>query len=199
MAFSSGSRGLLATAGTWVAVFGIGAVTVVYNEPLRRMVAAPLIEVIVQGGAPADGQRGEASGEAKQAAGLGEAPRAERSVRIRTSDNGHFAATFHINGRPVDAMVDTGATMIALTFEDARAAGIHPSQADFRHAVSTANGTARVAAVTLESVAIDDIVVHDVRAVVAEPGRLNTTLLGMSFLGRLSGYEVRGGVLTLQQ
>ena len=59
--------------------------------------------------------------------------------------------------------------------------------------------TARVASVTLESVAIDDIIVRDVRAVVAEPGRLATTLLGMSFLGRLAGYEVRGGVMTLQQ
>lgn len=197
MAYSSGSRSMLASAGSWVVAFCIIAAAVVYREPLSQLVSASLLQVV----APADQRNGEGGGEAPTKAGMavGEVPRSERQVRIHLASNGHFAATFHINGRPIDAMVDTGATMIALTFEDARAAGIHPGQADFRHAVATANGTARVASVTLESVAIDDIVVRDVRAVVAEPGRLATTLLGMSFLGRLAGYEVRSGVMTLQQ
>lgn len=190
MAFSSGTRNMLATAGTWIVIAGIGAVSIVYQEPLRRLIYGPHFETAEQ-------SAGEAASDTKQAPA--DVPRAERAVRIMAASNGHFAATFHINGRPVDAMVDTGATMIALTFEDARAAGIHPGVADFRFAVSTANGTARVASVVLESVSIDDITVRDVRAVVAEPGRLATTLLGMSFLSRLSGYEVRSGVLTLQQ
>jgi aspartyl protease family protein len=65
--------------------------------------------------------------------------------------------------------------------------------------VSTANGVARVAVVTLDSVAIEDIVVHDVRAAVAEPGKLTKTLLGMSFLGQLRRAEMSRGVLVLEE
>ncbi|NJR41508.1 MAG: TIGR02281 family clan AA aspartic protease, partial [Akkermansiaceae bacterium] len=70
---------------------------------------------------------------------------------------------------------------------------------DFTHGVSTANGRAKVAPVTLGRVAIGEITVRDVRAVVSEPGRLQTSLLGMSFLGRLSRFEMRSGTLHLAE
>lgn len=121
------------------------------------------------------------------------------TVRLHAGQNGHFETTAYINGRPVEVMVDTGASMVALTWEDARRAGIFLRDSDFRHKVSTANGTARVAAVTLDDVAIEDITVHNVRAVVAEPGNLQTTLLGMTFLSQLSRTEMSRGVLLLER
>ena len=90
-------------------------------------------------------------------------------------------------------MVDTGASIVALTFEDAASAGIHVRDPEFTHRVSTANGVARVAMITLDSVAIDDIMVRNVRAAVAERGKLTKTLLGMSFLGQLSRTEMSRG------
>jgi aspartyl protease family protein len=64
--------------------------------------------------------------------------------------------------------------------------------------VSTANGVARVAPVTLDRITIGDITVRDVPAAVAEPGRLRTSLLGMTFLNKLSRFDMRSGVLVLQ-
>jgi aspartyl protease family protein len=65
--------------------------------------------------------------------------------------------------------------------------------------VSTANGVSRVAPVTLDRVRVEDIVVRDVPAAVAEPGALSTNLLGMSFLGRLSRFELAGNELILTE
>jgi aspartyl protease family protein len=96
-------------------------------------------------------------------------------------------------------MVDTGASIVALTHEDARNTGVHIRDSDYKHRVSTANGIARVALVTLDTLALDDIVVRDVRAAVAEPGKLTKTLLGMSFLGQLRRTEMSGGVLVLEE
>lgn len=127
------------------------------------------------------------------------ASRGGRTVEIRANRSGHYETRAHVNGRPVEVMVDTGATVVALTWEDAQAAGVHVRDSDFKHSVSTANGTARVAAVTLDTVSIDDITVRDVRAVVAERGRLQTTLLGMSFLSRLGKAEMSRGLLVLQE
>ena len=83
-------------------------------------------------------------------------------------------------------MVDTGASQVALTFDDASRAGIHVRDRDFTQAVRTANGIARVAPVTLDRVSIGDITVRNVPASVSERGMLATTLLGMSFLKRLT-------------
>jgi aspartyl protease family protein len=128
------------------------------------------------------------------------APRGSgRIVEIKAGAFGHYTASAEINGRPIDVLVDTGASIVALTFEDARRAGIHVRDSDFTHRVSTANGFARVAPVTLERVGIDNIMVRNVPAAVSEPGKLSTSLLGMSFLGRLQRVDMRSGVLVLQE
>jgi aspartyl protease family protein len=95
-------------------------------------------------------------------------------------------------------MVDTGATMVALTYEDAERAGIHLKASDFTRSVSTANGVTRVAPVTIERVSVGDIMVRNVAASVSERGRLSTTLLGMSFLSRLERVDMRSGILVLE-
>ncbi|HVZ05181.1 retropepsin-like aspartic protease family protein [Hyphomicrobium sp.] len=112
---------------------------------------------------------------------------------------GHFETEAEINGRSVDVMVDTGASLVALTYEDASRLGIYVNPSDFTHIAKTANGTARVAPVTISRISIGDITVRDVPAVVSERGKSERTLLGMSFLGRLSRVEMRGGTLVLQE
>ncbi|MCB1520544.1 MAG: TIGR02281 family clan AA aspartic protease [Hyphomicrobiaceae bacterium] len=121
------------------------------------------------------------------------------SVELRSGRNGHFETAAEINGRDINVLVDTGATMVVLTYEDAERAGIYVNSGDFTVGSRTANGTARNAPVTLSKVCIDRICVRDVRAMVAEPGRLHVTLLGMTFLGRLSRVDMRSGTLVLAE
>ncbi|MEZ5851237.1 MAG: TIGR02281 family clan AA aspartic protease [Hyphomicrobiaceae bacterium] len=193
MAISSGSRGLVKLAASWVVSGAVIAVSLVHGEEIRTALGLK-----IEASDHADEQqRAPSHGVARRT------PRTEstgdRSVKIRAGANGHYDTTAHINGRAIEVMVDTGATAVALTYEDANAAGIYPRPGDFTQKVNTANGVARVAPVTLDSVSIADITVRNVRAVVAESGQLNVTLLGMTFLGRLGRAEMSRGVLTLQE
>lgn len=121
------------------------------------------------------------------------------SVSIPAGDYGHFQTEAEIDGRSVSVMVDTGASLVALTYEDADRLGIYVSPGDFTYTAKTANGIARVAPVTISRITIGDITVRNVPAVVSERGKSDRTLLGMSFLGRLSRVEMRGGTLVLQE
>jgi aspartyl protease family protein len=122
-----------------------------------------------------------------------------RSVTVPRNARGHFQVDARIDGRHLSFMVDTGASMIALTAEDAASLGIHPAQSDFTVMVSTANGTARAAPVELDSVEIEDITVRNVTAIVMPEGALSDNLLGMSFLSRLHRWEFADGKLVLEQ
>jgi len=123
----------------------------------------------------------------------------ERIVRIEAESNGHFVTEASINGSAVEVVVDTGATGVALSYEDAEAIGIRLSDADYTLFSETANGRARIALVKLDEIRIGDVVVEDVEAYVAEPGKLFGTLLGMSFLSRISRVDMRGRELVLEQ
>ena len=182
---SSGSRNLVQMLAGWCLAIGLGAVAIVHRDDILALVL-PEIKVTP---AITNTHRPVAA----------RPPRADGTVVLRASANGHYEARARINGRPIDVMVDTGASMVALTYEDAAAAGIYPGEGDFKYKVNTANGEARVAAVTLDQVSIDDITIRDVRGVVAERGKLGTTLLGMSFLSKLSRAEMSRGTLTLQE
>jgi aspartyl protease family protein len=122
-----------------------------------------------------------------------------RSVVIPPSSNGHFHVEGRIDGRRLNFMVDTGASVIALTERDAGMLGIHPAERDYVEAISTANGTVRAAPIQLGMVEIDDLVVHDVAAVVLPDGALSQNLLGLSFLSRLRRFEYSDGKLVLEQ
>ncbi|WP_164034229.1 TIGR02281 family clan AA aspartic protease, partial [Serratia marcescens] len=82
---------------------------------------------------------------------------------------------------------------LVLTDGDARRAGIQVDRLSFNIPVSTANGQAMTAATMLDTVAVGPIVARQVRALVARPEALSSSLLGHTFLDRLDGYEVRGG------
>jgi aspartyl protease family protein len=125
--------------------------------------------------------------------------RSNRSVEIAADTNGHYRADFRLNGRSVEALVDTGATLVAINQSTARRLGISLSQSDFKHEVRTANGSTRAAAAMIDSVEIGRIHIKDVQAVVLDNDALHGTLVGMSFLKRLSGYKVEYGELVLEQ
>jgi aspartyl protease family protein len=122
-----------------------------------------------------------------------------REVTLQADPRGHFIFDASVNDRPVTFMADTGASVVFLTYEDAERIGLAPRSLDFSASVETANGTSRVAPVRLDRVRIDDITVRDVPAAIAERGALATNLLGMSFLGRLSSFQMQGRELILVQ
>jgi len=127
------------------------------------------------------------------------APPQSRTVVIAPSRGGHFRVEGRVNGRRINFMVDTGASVIAFKSEDAATLGIRPAERDYAAMVRTANGAIRVAPVVLDTVEIEDLEVHNVAAVVLPPGAVNETLLGLSFLKRLRRFEYADGKLVLEQ
>jgi aspartyl protease family protein len=122
-----------------------------------------------------------------------------RSMVVPRDARGHFVVDGHIDGRQLSFMVDTGASVIALTASDAARLGIHPAQGEFVTAVRTANGTVRAAPTQLDMVEIGDLVVRDVAALVLPDEALSDNLLGLSFLSRLRRFEYNDGKLVLEQ
>lgn len=122
----------------------------------------------------------------------------ERAVRLRKHPGGHFVVRGNVNGAAVEMLVDTGASSVVLKPADAEKAGIDTSSLSFTIPVSTANGATYAAPVRLKSITIGPIELTDVEALVAKPGNLNESLLGMSFLRRLRSYEFSGDFLTLR-
>ena len=108
---------------------------------------------------------------------------------------GHVLLTAAANGAPVRFMVDTGATLVVLNPDDARAAGIRRSDLVFNQIVQTANGPVHAAPVLLREIRIGELSIEKVQAAVIDSQ--GQSVLGMSFLGRLKGFEMRGRVLTI--
>lgn len=122
----------------------------------------------------------------------------ETAVRIRRRSDGHFTARGEVNGVSINLLVDTGASTVVLKSADAERVGIDIGTLAFTAAVETANGTAYAAPVRLRSIGIGPITVQGIDALVAKPGSVNESLLGMTFLRRLRSYEFAGDFLTLR-
>ncbi|CAM5377064.1 TIGR02281 family clan AA aspartic protease [Mesorhizobium sp. UC22_110] len=122
-----------------------------------------------------------------------------RKVLIKADATGHFRSPFKINGRQVDALIDTGATLVALNTSTARRVGLSISPSDFTQQVSTANGPVKVAVVRLASLQVGKIALDNIDAVVIDDRALSTNLIGMSFLSRLGKYAVEDGELLMVQ
>ena len=122
-----------------------------------------------------------------------------RAATIAADAGGQYRASALIDGQGVDVMIDTGATVVALTSETAARLGVALDSSRPRWKMSTANGVALAAPVTLRSVALGAIYMDDVQAVVMPPGASSMNLLGASFLKRLVSVEQRDGMLVLRQ
>jgi len=118
-------------------------------------------------------------------------------VMLIKSSDGHFNAKFNVVGKPINFLVDTGASTIVLSHEDAQTIGIDTSALAYSIIVNTANGTTRAAKTTLANVSIGEISRDRLPALIAQKGNLNGSLLGMNFLETLWGFEFRGDRLIL--
>lgn len=121
-----------------------------------------------------------------------------KSAILSMGDNGHYAVDASVNGVTVPMMVDTGATTIALSYEDADRIGLNPGSLSFSSTVMTANGPARTAYVTLPEIEVAGIRRTNVEAGIAERGKLGGSLLGMNFLTQLRSFSFSGNEMTLQ-
>jgi aspartyl protease family protein len=118
-------------------------------------------------------------------------------AEVSKSPDGHFWAEASVNGSHVRFLVDTGATAVALTSNDAKRLGLHLESTDFDRSVTTASGESRAALVELDYVSVAGARVERVPALVLEKG-LETSLLGMTYLGRLSKFEASQTSLILR-
>ncbi len=190
---SIGTKNLLIDAFSWVFLTIAAAFAIMHFEDIRAFTSAyldlPNHSEQFEDKATLKHQRNTESSQ----------PQSYGQVKIRRGRGGHYSTVAKINNQRINVLVDTGATLVALTYEDARRAGIYLSRSDFTARSRTANGIARSAPVTIRSIRIGDITLRNIRASVSEPGALHVTLLGMSFLGRLARVEMRQGDLILQK
>src|SRR5437868_21378 len=120
------------------------------------------------------------------------------TVEVTRGQRGEFQIVAEINGARISTVYDTGASAVVLTQEAAKAAGLPLDFLNYSVAVETANGRTRAAPVTLDRINVGGILELAVPALIAQPGQLRTSLLGMSFLNRLKSSEVRGDRLVLR-
>lgn len=120
------------------------------------------------------------------------------AVMLERMSSGHFEVRASVNGVPISMLVDTGATGTVLTAADARRAGYDPDTLSFDVPVMTANGLAYAARATADEIRVGDISRTRLPVMIAEGGRLGQSLLGMNFIGTLSGFDMRGERLILR-
>ena len=124
---------------------------------------------------------------------------ARRTATIRNRPDGHYWTRALVNKKSsVEFMIDTGASVVALTFKDAQKMGLKPDKLDYRWEIRTAGGKTMGASVLIDTIQIGQIKVKNVEAMVLRTD-LDQSLLGMSFLRELYSYEFRGDRMIIQQ
>ena len=166
---------------------------------MRKIVFFAIAAMLIAGIMPrVMGEVGKAP-EAQPARSAPAQPTSYRTVTVRGDNRGHFQVEGAVDGRRLDFVVDTGASVVALRERDAARLGIHPIPRDYTASVSTANGVIRAAPVQLSSLEVGGIRVHGVRAMVLPDQALSENLLGMSFLSRVRRFEMANGRLVMEQ
>jgi aspartyl protease family protein len=120
-----------------------------------------------------------------------------RAVQVPRGQSGEFTLQAKVNGVTTSMVVDTGATTVVLTYETAKAAGLPLELLEYNIDLETAGGHTRAARLTLDRLAIGNLVERSVPALVVPHGQMKTNLLGMSFLDRLESWEVHADRLML--
>ena len=116
---------------------------------------------------------------------------------LKSNEAGHFEGKFRMNGKLLQAMVDTGATFVTMNEADARSLGYGGNDLRFRYEVMTANGKVKAARVVLKSVEIGTVAVRNVDALVVRGKQLQFPLIGMSFMKKLSSYSAENDEMRL--
>ncbi|SCW81755.1 TIGR02281 family clan AA aspartic protease [Ancylobacter rudongensis] len=169
----------LRAAALWLVIFAVLAVGYTYRVELHAVAYRVLAEL--------------APGYAVPLADNGPA------VEVARARDGDFNVRVEVNGNRIPMLVDTGASSVVLTPEDAVAVGLPLEFLRYDIPIDTANGRGRAAAVVLDRIGIaGSIDERDVPALVASPGTLKHSLLGMTFLSRLASFEIRGEKLVMR-
>ncbi len=121
------------------------------------------------------------------------------TVQVPMHRDGHYWLDVNVNGNRTRFVVDTGATYMTLSYDDARRLDIPYFESDYNIVVNTAAGQTTMAEVTLDVVNVDAIELYDVKAFIAREGMLSVSLLGMNFLNRLDRFEFVDQQLILEQ
>lgn len=160
---------------------------------LSAMMSAETVFAVSHGMPPFRAARAQTAADSAGA----ETSSAEPQATIRKSSDGHYWADGQVNGAAVRFLVDTGATAVALTPDDALRLGFTPDTLKYADRVITATGEVRAAPVKLASLTVAGARVDNVDALVIEKG-LDTSLLGMSYLGRLASFQATRQTMVLQ-
>lgn len=120
-------------------------------------------------------------------------------VVLEADRRGHYHAKLLINGVIVESLVDTGASVVAMSAEDAKRASIRPASDARKASFSTANGVVQATIVSIPEIRLQGVTLRNVEASIMPPGTMSGTLLGMSFLKKLGSFEIRGNTLVLKQ
>ncbi|GAB5456406.1 MAG: hypothetical protein Hens2KO_26350 [Henriciella sp.] len=122
-----------------------------------------------------------------------------RTTTIAVRPDGHYWTRALVNKKAsVEFMVDTGASVVALTYKDAQKMGLRPESLDYKWEIRTAGGITKGASVRIDSIQINQVHVRNVDAMVLRKD-LDQSLLGMSFLRELYSYEFRGDRMIIKQ
>ncbi|NBN64675.1 retropepsin-like aspartic protease family protein [Pannonibacter tanglangensis] len=138
-------------------------------------------------------------GQTETAAPQAAASTSARTLKIPADSSGHFVTPAEVNGKDVEMLVDTGATVVALPQSVARRAGLSLRKEDFTASVATANGTVAAAPVVLKDLRLGAIRLSEVEAIVLPDASLSKSLLGMSALRKLERFDISGDTLVLVQ
>jgi aspartyl protease family protein len=121
------------------------------------------------------------------------------SITFYAGDNGHFTINALVNNTTnVNFMLDTGASVVSLSYQDAKNLGINLDNLVFNSPSTTANGVSWSARITIDSIQIGPIILYNVPANVSQKGALDSSLLGMSFLRQLKQFQIEENKLTLE-
>ncbi len=117
---------------------------------------------------------------------------------LHADSRGHFMADLQIRGIVIRSLIDTGASVLSFSAEDAARFGLRANASQEKRRFQTANGIVTASIVRIPEVRLQGITVYDVEASIMPPGVMNGTLLGMSFLKKLRSYESRGASMVLR-
>jgi aspartyl protease family protein len=127
------------------------------------------------------------------------APAGGNTAMLYADTRGHFYADIYIRGIPIRTLVDTGASLVSFSSEDAAKFGLREEPSQKKAQFSTANGIVTASIVRVPEMRLQGITVYDVEASIMPAGTMKGTLLGMSFMKKLQSYESRGTSMVLRK